>query len=128
MTEQIPEGAEQAGPVMDVKIEGSITDGVFRIDSGVEDIALVTLHFNSAGGDIMEQLLAVVGSNWAAVYEQIVEGYEAALAAEPVEEARHRLDEEPLNPEVAPEETPESAIEAAEEIEVVQTTVGEGIS
>lgn len=118
MTEQQPEIAEgdTVGPVLDVKIEGKVTDGVFRIDAGVKDIALVTLHFNTSGADILDQLLAVTEANWAAVHEQIVEAVEAAMALEdaaPVEDAKHRA---------------ELAVAEPETIETVPTAAGEGIS
>lgn len=115
MTEQQPEGADEIGSVMDVKMEGSITDGVFRIDAGVDSIALVTLHFNSAGGDILDQLLAVVTESWLNVHESIIEAYEQGVG---VENGKHRL----VEPDAAEQPEP------AEPEVVVPTTAGEGIS
>lgn len=88
MTNQLPEEGEQAGPVLDVRIEGSVTDGVFRIDAGVENVAMITLHYNEVGEDVVSQLLVIVTDNWEMVHKQIVAAREEALAAVQAEETK----------------------------------------
>lgn len=65
-----------------VKVEASITDGVFAIDYGIQDEVIVSLRFSVSGADKVETLLAAVGEHWPSAMEAVIEAYENAAQAE----------------------------------------------
>jgi hypothetical protein len=89
--EPLPQEGEQAGPRLDVQLEGSVTDGVFRIDLGAENMLLITMQYSETGSLLLDQAIAILNDKWTEVHESIIEAREAAVLAEavkpPVEES-----------------------------------------
>lgn len=117
MTDQTPEPVEAIGDPLSVRMEGSVTDGVFRMDFGIEENVLLTLHFNQDGLHYVATLLEAVRDQYPAIYEQILAAVDAEVEAEepaaPVE-----------NADAFPPAEPSPPVEDAEIVEPEEPTGG----
>jgi len=72
MSEQEPEPLEGT-------ISRTVTDGVYAIDLGLQDLAIVSLRFNEAGKELIPALLEMIG-------DRLDEDFAAIQATEKEEE------------------------------------------